>query len=267
MARTDLIADGLAEEYIDGLSLKQIANLHNASVTAVRDRLLSINVPMRERGLYHCNRVFFDDLSLEHPAYWLGFIFADGCIYIAPDRTKSLNIELHHSDVGHLEKFVKDIEYTGRIRPTTQSCVKVSITGPIVDKLMLCGVAPRKSKTMVFPNVPLVSMPYFLRGCFDGDGCIHTRHCGPNWHTTTLTYCSGSPDFTMAFRDTLCSLLPGISILPIKEQRGCFMATWSRRNDVTRITHLLYNKCTIALDRKLELALPLAARSIQLTLA
>ena len=121
----------------------------------------------------------FSKIETEEQAYWLGFMYADG--YISNDSNK---VELCIKDFEHLIKFKNFINTRCKI-----SEKKVKINGKIKiyyrlgfrnkqihSDLIKCGCKPNKSLILTFPNeeiLPNHLIHHFIRGYFDGDGCIH----------------------------------------------------------------------------------------------
>lgn len=118
------------------------------------------------------NIKFFSEYN-EISAYWAGFIFADGNIH---SKRKYLQIGLHKKDEGHLLKFSKAINFTGPIyTDISTDSRKIQISGKwfAADLLKNFNICSKKSLVIRFPNqVPEEFMPHFVRGIFDGDGCI-----------------------------------------------------------------------------------------------
>ena len=58
---------------------------------------------------YKYNKDYFEKIDTSDKAYWLGFLYADGCInrYYKNDKLKSMTLELglSYKDKEHLEKF------------------------------------------------------------------------------------------------------------------------------------------------------------------
>lgn len=122
-------------------------------------------------------------------AYVLGFIFADGAIEDVQksSRTCYLSIGLAEKDLDHLEK-IRDVmgsnhKFYKRIHPDTQwnnqrylsnTVYTLRIGSKLLyNELLLLGVTPRKSLTITFPTVPKRFLSFFIRGYFDGDGCVY----------------------------------------------------------------------------------------------
>ena len=82
---------------------------------------------------------------------------------------------------------------------TSKSCFEI-ISKTIFEDIIKLGGTPRKSKYISFPNVPEEYLPDFLRGLFDGDGCVYedkrTNNC--------FAYiCSGSTSFLNELKNVL----------------------------------------------------------------
>jgi len=125
---------------------------------------------------------FFSEYN-ENSCYWAGFIMADGNIH---SKRKLLSISLSSIDREHLEKFKKDIDFTGNIGDYItydkrykkyHKYSKITINGKwFVDDLKNnFSINPRKTFTTKFPNIPDDFIPSFIRGYFDGDGSIDYR--------------------------------------------------------------------------------------------
>lgn len=122
-------------------------------------------------NLYTLNEKFFSDWSPEM-AYVLGFIYADG--NMSRDAYK---IRINSKDVQILEDIKMAMKST---HPIKKECNEVGswYTFMISNKslygdLRRLGIFPNKSLTMRFPRVPKEYMKDFIRGYFDGDGCIY----------------------------------------------------------------------------------------------
>ena len=144
---------------------------------------------------------FFEKIDTEEKAYWLGFIYADGCIVKNHSKDKqgkqlrkySLNIELAEKDKEHLIKFAKTIclnfeesmlysrerkiyyDHLDEER-TYEMCAFQVTSKKIVEDLIKLGCIPNKSLTLEFPKeeqVPKYLWMSFIRGYFDGDGWIN----------------------------------------------------------------------------------------------
>lgn len=128
------------------------------------------------RNFYIFNQDFFETIDTEEKAYWLGFIAADGCI----NKTKNsfrMILALKNSDYDHLLKFKKSLMINNDPRLRSQrdrnifhySLYSKKLYNDLLDK----GIIERKSLILEPPkNVPDNLIRHWIRGYFDGDGCI-----------------------------------------------------------------------------------------------
>lgn len=134
---------------------------------------------------YSINKEYFDVIDTEHKAYWLGFIMADGCICKTESKGKynRLCFTIKDTDINLLELFQIDLEsnYPIKIKininkkldfETTICELRIS-SAYLVNSLMKHGISPNKTGKENIPNsVPKELIRHFIRGFFDGDGCI-----------------------------------------------------------------------------------------------
>eukprot|EP01083_Nonionella_stella_P023938 66215_1 len=112
-------------------------------------------------------------------AYWLGFLFADGNVN---DKNANYVVQLHLKciDYLHVEKYKKSLQSTyhlGLYKNGNSCSVSHKISNHLLAlDLIALGCTPRKSLTLKWPNsMPDEFVSHFVRGYFDGDGCIHYR--------------------------------------------------------------------------------------------
>lgn len=108
-------------------------------------------------------------------AYVLGFIYADGNVHrsargnylviTSTDEHIILNIKLWMKS----EHIVSKTIFTDNRKP--RFAIRIGNKELYTDLLKL-GVYPNKSLTVRMPEVPSFVLRDFVRGCFDGDGCI-----------------------------------------------------------------------------------------------
>lgn len=135
--------------------------------------------PYTEMGkLYTANYDYFETIDTVNKAQVLGFIAADGGLTQDKNaKHKTLRIVLHGKDTDYLEYIKKEIGYTGPIRRTGKDkpymglCI---VSSKLFDDLVSHNVTLRKSLTLQPPSgLPESLCAPFIRGYFEGDGCIH----------------------------------------------------------------------------------------------
>lgn len=138
---------------------------------------------------YYYDETYFEEIDSEDKAYWLGFLYADGCIVTDKRKRNSKHVELSlcKKDSNHLQKFLNSLKSNAKVLSKKAKCkgkeydsCRVNIYNTkICDDLIKLGCTPRKTYSIKFPDeniVPKRFMRDFLRGFFDGDGCINVSH-------------------------------------------------------------------------------------------
>ena len=169
------IQEKTIELYTSGKTSAEIAAVLPISTGSVFNILKKYGVKSRGMGL-HIRSNFFDQgcfSSLnEESAYWLGFVFADGCMR---NDNYSLTISLSSKDKPHLEKFAKFLGGRTLVRDISvkqHKCCRLSVgSKQMFNDLLKYGCTPKKSLTLKWPDIPDEYLWHFLRGYFDGDGC------------------------------------------------------------------------------------------------
>lgn len=254
--------------YKSGSSISKISKELNISQYCVRKILLKNNINIKKSNYYinkkyNINENFFETIDTEEKAYWLGFIYADGSIAIRKGHGSALRICLNNKDKEHLVAFSNAIEYNGIIRdigpPKTgyvgssgSSLILIS-NKKIVSDLIKHGVEIAKSKKedMFFPtHIEDGLKRHFIRGFFDGDGCISaTKRRNTNKYIIMFYIC-GLPsiiNYINVFLSSECSI-PKSNITKRKNIKIVYMRYHCL--NVSKIRDYIYEKATIFLKRK-----------------
>lgn len=197
------------------------------------------------------NEEFFSNHSSDM-YYVLGLIFTDGYIYQPKKGKRYVAIKLID------EQILKDINDKMNICETPK---KVGITSAgnqmyglrfdnerLVSDLESLGLHERKTFTTIFPNVPVEYANDFVRGYFDGDGCIHVSKRKNRVNSFIKNFS------VLGTKD----LLEGVSKhLPcksyIRKYRKIFRLTVNKEEDIKLIYDYLYgNENILHLNRKKE---------------
>ena len=168
----------LKENYSNKTIEEMLELLPNRNKQGIFSRASKLGV----RRLYY-NKKYFEVIDSHEKAYWLGFLFADG--YVTSGNRWGL--ELSKNDEEHFKKFLKAIEFNGKIKyrtrtnvingieTTNTSCSICINNSKMYDDLVRCGVVRNKTNHLVFPEEEVLKKEFqhdFIRGFFDGDGTI-----------------------------------------------------------------------------------------------
>jgi len=216
-------------------------------------------------GKYKVNENYFDDINNEWKAYWLGFLYADGCNTTdKKSGTKNVNrlgLGLASVDREHLQNFLNSLQsdsiikdYTSHLNGKEYYNSKINICNQhICQTLKEKGCVPNKSLILTFPNetiLPKHLRRHFIRGYFDGDGCIHINKEKGNVNLNFV----GTKEFLSVLQDILCEEI-GLDKTSIHENnRGskAYSFAYGGYADVESIYKYLYKDCNIYLQRKLD---------------
>lgn len=193
----------------------------------------------------------FDVIDTEEKAYWLGFLYADGNV----SNTKNeVGITLQSSDIKHLYKF-KTFLKSSKI-PTLNVSEKYnrcrfSVSNQhFKESLIKHGCFPQKSLILKKPSLDCVYIKDFIRGYFDGDGCLTYSYTNPYKSEKITISCKivGTFDFLTWIKSVLEKELIIGNISKCKNKK-LFEISFSKKNSLSFVNYI-YNNCNVYLDRK-----------------
>lgn len=171
--------------------------------------------------LYQLREDYFREIDSAEKAYFLGLIFADGCI------TKGrLTLGLHEADKHILESFNQALYLTdhplyyrkahakkwrnGKTYTTQVSYALTVFSQTLVADLARYGCVSCKTDVIRFPfdTIPQTYYRDFIRGYFDGDGCIvrsGTKYKATKYVTYVASFC-GNDLFAKDLQQALRSM-------------------------------------------------------------
>lgn len=177
-------SETILNDYRSRLSAASIAKKHKVPPpTMIRWLKKQPSAKWRGHAVYDVDDGYFANIDTPGKAYTLGFICADGsvCTETTPDRRKSLRIMLAAKDREILEYIRQELRYSGPIKTKVKGharnreYVSLHVTNTrIVDDLKALGLHSRKTYGFDL-NADLKGplLWHFVRGFFDGDGCLH----------------------------------------------------------------------------------------------
>lgn len=220
---------------------------------------LKINQLGLHKDTYTYDHSYFHNIDTEEKAYWLGFIYADGGIRNDIGESYQLVISLTASDGEHLKKFNKSLGgnlqviYSDSLyKPNGKTYKKATIrvcSKEIVEDLVAIGATPCKSLTIQFPELRQDLIRHFIRGYFDGDGCLSaSKRKKERLSYIRVSFVSGSSEFLDDLRRILYE--NNIHSYFSKNEQTYRELTIGAMKDVDIFLHYIYDDSTIYLDRK-----------------
>lgn len=155
----------------------------------------------KQYNWYRFNEDYFEKIDTEDKAYFLGFIVADGSV----SKNKNV-IKIIQKETDILYEFKKYVNsdapvFTSKTNNVSSISISSSKTKNDLEKL---GIFPNKTMIVKYPDIPENLQNHFMRGVFDGDGCISLRaDKRDNSKRGQLNLCSGSYDFIKEYYDRL----------------------------------------------------------------
>lgn len=210
---------------------------------------------MREMGVkYPINESFFNTWS-DRMAYVLGYIYADGNLedsaYIRGKYIRVTSIDLERIEsIKELMGSAHSIRMETRRSKGKQRFLLRIGSAKLFDSLHQLGITPRKSSTMLFPTIPPKYISHFVRGYFDGDGCVHIDKAYGKPKRLSTVFTSGSKKFLQSLQKfSQENLRTGGGIYAHGSAQGTFQLRYSTR-DSLRLFLFMYSTHT---DSKLHL--------------
>ncbi len=172
--------DKILKLYYDGKTIKYICDTLSCSKSLIYKKFNEWGIKRRKRikpqerynAIYNVDYEYFDNIDCEHKAYWLGMILADGFV-----NKKEISLCLQLSDIKTIEDFRNDLsaEHPIKYNKDENPFLTICCTH-MTNTLINYGFHNRKSWSVdlekILKNIPKEYEHHFIRGMFDGDGCI-----------------------------------------------------------------------------------------------
>lgn len=159
---------------------KELSKMYNCSRSTILKIWMDNNYTKETRNTYYVDKNYFKEINTSNKAYVLGFIASDGCLYKRHNCSGLIQIKLQESDEQILHDILQDMKSTypvNHVKNGEYTQVVISITSQdLYDQLLNKGINANKTWNLILDdilfNIPKNLYVDFLRGYFDGDGCI-----------------------------------------------------------------------------------------------
>lgn len=259
----------VCKTYLLGDSTTILAARYKVSPPAIRGLLLRRGIKMRSDLSFGIKRykedsTFFDVIDTPNKAQILGLLYADG---YHNEKRHYFVIKLTAKDKEYLEavkhtlgsnktlyysppsKCGKNKQYNGKAQ------YSLGITNPQLSaNLTRLGVVQRKSLTLQFPGKSQVSedmINHFLRGYFEGDGCLHISR--KNMKESEFTLC-GTQEFCIKVQHIFYDLLRVNSVCKqMKNKRiNAYILRVRGNPQILKVMRWIYEDAQFYMARKYE---------------
>lgn len=264
-------------EYQNGSSLRAIARKCEVDKERIRHYLrgkITVRSKSEENRKYAIRESYFDQIDSQEKAYMLGFICADGNIN---RKRNTVSIGLNPKDRYILDHFAKqiyidtykirdDIVKNNKRQTTTLRSTLFINSEKIRSKLIEYGITPAKSLTLKYPDVinglSEELQKAFIRGYFDGDGCIAAVVLRNGKYKDYRIAFAGNRDFCTSLGNTI-QLLTGVNTF-LKPEKNIVSLNINGNKQVKTFCDWLFAGSTIHLIRKHQKYLELCDQARQL---
>lgn len=241
---------------IEHLSMRIIGENFGVSRNVITRILKENNISIQQHNhKYYAEYRKFQNIDSPEKAYWLGFIAADGCVYVR-ETNASVLINIHQKDIEHLEKFKKFMDSNVNITTFVQNegfsnntpmCKivfnSVDMANDFIDK----GIVPRKSLILDKPNIPEEYYLSYILGYFDGDGSLYQNSNGEFGLNIVGT------KETLTWINDLLDISSSLEKRDLLSTKNTYYIRCGGTNKPYQIMKQLYDSCNVHLDRKYEI--------------
>lgn len=233
----------IKDRYIAGEHVSSLAKYYNTSVQSLYKSLEHSKVVLRHNGAdkikYSQNDHYFDAIDHQDKAYWLGFLFADGY-----NNETSHTATLTLCDENEVKYLKEDIGCDRPVYAQNDRVYTIKLRSKHLSATLAShGCVQAKSLILTFPTtVPDDLIPHFIRGYFDGDGCIHNRKNSDNY----VVHIIGTEHFVKEMQKAI----PGKSFIHQRSKKSVWFLGIYRKKDVVAFGDWLYNDANRYMKRK-----------------
>lgn len=205
---------------------------------------------------YKYDEDYFNIIDTEEKSYFLGLIASDGCV-INNEVRKMLTLKLHIKDKHILESMLLSIKSEGKIWYHNQRNIcEIKFSGEkIVKDLEKYHITPNKTKIITYPEIDPNFDKHFIRGYFDGDGCIRINiDKRDNSIRGDLRIVSGSISMLESINQKMnCLFNTNMNKLYGPKDKDFKYIGWAGMTDIEKIYYGMYGNSKIFLKRKKEI--------------
>jgi|JI10StandDraft_1071094.scaffolds.fasta_scaffold27787_2 hypothetical protein len=243
---------------VEDQNIVTISKKYGVNNTSIHRLLLREGVSIKDasdsRRKYEIDTTYFERIDTEDKAYFLGLLYADGNL---AKTEYSVSISLQEKDKEILEIFKEKMSYSNTLKLVSyrkkgyQDQYKLHFCNRKMYKdLVKLGCVPAKSLILKFPSdeiVPEAFLNHFIRGYFDGDGCVFIT---PEKRGGVIIL--GTEEFLVDLNNILQKECGMKDRKPTKTQSKAYEYECRSKPEVKLFEEYIYRDASIFLRRKKE---------------
>lgn len=241
-------------EHLKGVLIKDLAKKYGIHRSTLSRNFRELGLKtFNIRNPHSFNYNYFKNIDTKSKAYFLGLIHSDGCL----SDNYGLSLFLQIEDLEIIKKFRHHLESTSFIQSKYLSdsnrkpqCGITVYSKVNYNNLINHGITPRKSKKLFFPNITKELIPHFIRGSFDGDGCLSiSKYRKSNRYQISML---GTKEYISKLNIILKEYYYIDSkIYPRKECENLYVLRIIKKSHLVKFYNLIYqNSDGLYIDRK-----------------
>lgn len=249
--------------YTHNKSMLFISKEYNVGTRVIKRVLKENNISIRDNNTYkqkYFNENYFETITTENQAYWLGFLWGDGSIHCNKNGQYCISLNLSIEDKSHLEKFKQEINSEHKItiaknkwgfnKNNTEPhyyCAFCIHSLKTYNDLLKYGLYNPKSKR-ILPKLNPSLMSHFIRGYFDADGSLTINK---NTKTGIVSFC-GPIEIISQIKPIIQQHCNTKAEIYKYKTRNAADYRVGGTNNIKALYDYLYKDATIYLERKKE---------------
>jgi intein/homing endonuclease len=204
---------------------------------------------------YKVNDNVFDIIDSEHKAYFLGLLYADGSNIIDSRGNKRIQLSLYEEDKYLVDEFSKFTDFEGPVKlyedkPSKYKSLININSLHMSNRLSELGCGHNKTLNIKFPTlVPIELIHHFVRGYFDGDGCVGIYNRKNRSTPTATIQIVGTESFCQSLKELLNELGINSSVKNLSNTIVKCLVIGSNSGTL-KFLEWLYKDATIFMKRK-----------------
>jgi intein-encoded DNA endonuclease-like protein len=250
MGKIQISKEQIKQYYLEGKSTVEIAQIANCNQSNINSHLKRMNVSIRkpfEIRKYTLNKDYFKVINTQKKAYILGLLYADG---YNQETKNQIRLTLQRQDRNILDKINIELNHNKPLILLRDKYLDLSINSKEISRdLSNLGCTQKKSFTIEFPYTKIPKNLYkdFIRGYFDGDGCISI-----NQYNDIQINITGNLKFIIEIQLIFESIL-NVNRTKLQKRNSSYSLFYHGKNVCFKILDYLYRDNPISLERKEKL--------------
>lgn len=247
------------ERYLNGESITEIAKENNVVADTIYRQFRRNGYNTIERAImnriYSLDETYFDVIDSEEKAYFLGLLYADGSHNL---KKYCISLELQEEDKPILDKLTiilqpdKPLFFNRKRKENHKNSYKFYVSSKYMsNRLSELGVGQNKAFTIRLPELRDDLIHHFIRGFFDGDGCISIYLIKNKYQSCSFSITSNR-EFLEKIQEILIEQLQLNKTKLARDNRGNNISSlvYGGKQNCLKIRDWLYKDATVYLQRK-----------------